>query len=73
MSIDGIEERSEIHEQDGKASASLLSGSDFKGQSAVMTQSKVNLMKNALEGGKNGEDILLDQKSLTYIECKYLL
>ena len=37
MSIDGIEERSEIHEQDGKASVSLLSGSDFKGQSAVMT------------------------------------
>ena len=37
MSINGIEERSEIHEQDGIASASLLSGSDFKGQSAVMT------------------------------------
>ena len=75
-SIDGIEERSEIHEQDGKASASLLSAvGRFKGESDVMTQSKINLMKNALEGKveEGQEDALKSQKSLTYIECKYLL
>ena len=74
VSIDGIEERSEIHEQDGKVSSSLLSG-NFKDHTDIMTQSKMNLMKNALEGGggKDGEDILQSQKSLTYIECKYLL